>query len=120
MKRKSKHGMGTYALVGGGVEFGETFEETAKREVMEEVGVEIENIKVLGLVNNIIESESHHSVAVIVAGTIKEGEPKNIEPDKCEEIIWHRDWSNLPEPIFTKYTQYVTKQMVDDYLNSIR
>jgi len=52
MKRTSKHGQGTWGLPGGHMEFGETFETVAIREVSEELGIEIHNPHVLGVTNN--------------------------------------------------------------------
>src|SRR5438105_3422238 len=48
-KRKSSHGAGEYAGLGGHLEFGESIEQCAKREAMEEAGIEIGNIKFLCL-----------------------------------------------------------------------
>ncbi|NLP22453.1 MAG: NAD(+) diphosphatase [Erysipelotrichaceae bacterium] len=42
---KYKRGSGKYALVAGFCEIGETVEETVKREVLEEVGLKVKNIK---------------------------------------------------------------------------
>ena len=42
---KYKRGSGRYALVAGFCEIGETVEETVKREVLEEVGLKVKNIK---------------------------------------------------------------------------
>ena len=109
MKRTSKHREGTYALPGGYMEFGETPEEGGAREVQEEVGVDFENMKVMGITNNFFPEEDRHTLSVLIAGTIKKGqEPKNMEPHKCEALVWHKDWDHLPEPMFTKYNQYVT------------
>jgi 8-oxo-dGTP diphosphatase len=50
-KRKGKHVPGVYAWPGGRMELDESFEECAKREVMEETGMEIENIKFVSVFN---------------------------------------------------------------------
>ena len=44
-KRKGSHGEGEYAFPGGHLEYMESFEDCAKREVREECGVEIENLR---------------------------------------------------------------------------
>ena len=120
MKRTSKHATGTYALSGGWIEFGETPEEAAAREAKEELGVDLENIKVLGITNNFFPNENLHTLSAIVAGMVKKGqEPKNMEPHKCDEVFWHKDWDNLPEPIFTKYNQYVTSEDLKRYLKRL-
>ena len=50
-KRKGAHGEGQYAWPGGHMEYMESFEQCAKREVMEETGIEIENVRFLRLMN---------------------------------------------------------------------
>jgi 8-oxo-dGTP diphosphatase len=44
-KRKSSHGDGEYAWPGGHMEYMESFEECAKRETMEETGMQIRNVR---------------------------------------------------------------------------
>ncbi len=117
MKRASKHAFGTYALPGGWMEFGETFEETARREVQEELGVDIENIKVLGVTNNLFPAENKHTVSIIMAATIKSGAPQIMEPDKCASIDWYDDWNNLPQPLLTQYNKYITFEQIQNYQN---
>ena len=51
-KRKAKLAP-KYSIFGGGVEMGETFEETAIREAKEETGLTIRNPQVIGLTNNL-------------------------------------------------------------------
>ena len=50
-KRKGAHGAGEWAWPGGHLEYMESFEDCARREVMEETGIEIHNIRFLRLMN---------------------------------------------------------------------
>jgi len=50
-KRKGSHGEGEYAFPGGHLEYMESFEDCAKREVTEECGIEISNIQFQFLAN---------------------------------------------------------------------
>ena len=109
IKRTSKHAAGMYALPGGWMEFGETPEEAGIREAKEELDVDLKDIKVLGITNNFFPAENIHTISPLVAARIMPGqEPKIMEPHKVEQLVWCDDWDNLPEPIFTKYNQYIT------------
>jgi 8-oxo-dGTP diphosphatase len=79
-----------------------------KREVREELGVEIEIIRFLGFTNHIIESEKQHWISLGFLAKIKHGEPINKEPDKHDEIGWF-DLKKLPEKI-SKPTREGIKQ----------
>lgn len=119
-KRKSKHGFGTYALPGGWLEFMETFEGVAKREVMEEHGVDVENVKVLGVTNNFFPAEDRHTVSIILGARLQKGEEiKIMEPHKCESVAWYNDWYNLPQPLFCEYNKFISQKMIDDYKNGL-
>ncbi len=97
--RVSKHGNDTWSFPGGHIEFGESFEDCAKRETMEEAGIEIKDIEVVTCTNDIYEGEDKHYITVFVKANWDKGEPKVMEPDKMTEWDWF-DWDNLPEPFF--------------------
>ncbi len=101
-KRKStSHGHGTWHTPGGHLEFGESFEECARREVREEAGVEIADIRFLTATNDVFEKEGKHYITVWMIARWKSGEPKVMEPEKCEGWEW-KSWEEIEklEPLF--------------------
>jgi 8-oxo-dGTP diphosphatase len=58
--RTSVHEPGTWCPPGGHLEMGESFLECSKKEVKEEVGLEIEEVELLAVVNNIFSQEKHY------------------------------------------------------------
>lgn len=102
-KRKSAHGEGEYAWPGGHLEYNETIEECAKRETMEETGMEIKNVRFLRVVNGRVYGK--HYVDVGMIADWKSGEPQLREPEKCESWDWY-DPKKLPEPLFAFIPYY--------------
>lgn len=99
-KRKGSHGEGDWCFPGGHLEGGESFYDCARRETLEETGLEIKVIEEIPFAtNDIFEKEDKHYVTVFVRANYIGGEPKIMEPEKCEEWRWF-DWSNLPENLF--------------------
>lgn len=97
-KRKSSYAYGEYAFPGGHLEYFESFENCAKRETIEEAGIEIENIR-FQFIANVKKYHPKHYVHIGVMADWKSGEPKLLEPDKCEGWNWY-DLNNLPKPLF--------------------
>lgn len=96
-KRKSKLSTDTYGVPGGHLEYMESFEDCARREVREETGIEIENIRFL-FVGNTKHFTPKHFVNIGVVADWKSGEVQNLEPDKCEGWQWY-DLDKVPDPI---------------------
>lgn len=105
-RRKSKHGVGTWSPPGGHLEFGESFEECARRETSEECGLEINNIKFLDVTNDIHLFENKHYVTVVMKADYVSGVPSVLEPDKCEVWDWF-SWDNLPLPMFLAVENFI-------------
>ena len=93
------HGEGTWTMPGGKLHFGESFEEGAKREVMEETGVEIEikDLEVISLTNDIV-PDAHFVTAGMILKEYPE-EPRVMEPDEITQWKWF-PLDQLPSPIF--------------------
>lgn len=56
--------------LGGGVELGETSEQAIVREIREEIGAEVRDLKLLGVLENLfeLESEQRHEVVFVYDG----------------------------------------------------
>ena len=72
---------GHYALIGGRVEIGESSEETVKREVMEELGKEIDVTGYVATIENFFEMKGskYHEILFIHSGEFVNDEDKKIE-----------------------------------------
>lgn len=105
------NGEGTWTMPGGKLDFGESFEEGAKREVMEETGIEVDvkDLKVISLTNDIVPTA--HFVTVGLLCSNFKNEPKVMEPDEITQWKWF-DLESLPEPLF-KPSMKVIKNYLD-------
>lgn len=97
-KRKGSHGEGEYSFPGGHLEYMESFEDCARREIKEECGIEIKNIRFQFLANVIKYAPKHYAHVGLLADW-QAGEPKVLEPEKCESWGWY-SLEALPEPMF--------------------
>ena len=98
-KRKGAHGQGTWAFPGGHLEYGESIEACAQREVFEETGLHITGLRPGPYTNDIFPADNKHYVTLFVMATPVAGEPIVKEPQKCETWKWF-EWDNLPTPRF--------------------
>lgn len=104
-KRKGSHGEGEYAGTGGHLEYMESIVECAKRETLEETGITIKNIQLLG-VTEIMQYAPKHYVDIGLVAEWESGEPVIMEPNKIEGWDWY-DVYNLPEPLFGSVLPYI-------------
>jgi len=98
-KRKGAHGEGSWSFPGGNLEFNEELEDCAKREVLEETGVHIKNIRLGTFTNYIFKKEGKHYITLYLVSDYDSGDLSVKEPDKCEKWGWF-EWDNLPQPLF--------------------
>lgn len=97
------HGEGTWTMPGGKLEFGEGFEEGAKREVLEETGIMLDKVKLI-CVNNDMVMNSEKPAHFVTLGFFADenyfkGEAKVMEPDEIVEWRWF-DLNELPKNLF--------------------
>jgi 8-oxo-dGTP diphosphatase len=115
-KRKGAHGAGCWSFAGGHLEFGETVEECAKREVLEETGL-IAHSVILGPWTNDVIEETKHYITLFVFVDQFIGELELREPHKCEGWQWF-PWKQLPTPLFPPIVNLIAKVGLE-YLEAI-
>jgi 8-oxo-dGTP diphosphatase len=97
-KRLSSHGKGGYQLPGGHLEFGESFEECAQRELQEETNLFSSNFKWVHVVNTILGDEDggpKHYVTLFLRTIIRDDSTlKCMEPHKNSDWTWTK-WEDL-------------------------
>jgi 8-oxo-dGTP diphosphatase len=98
-KRKKAHGADTWAFPGGHLEFNESIEDCAVREVLEETGVRIKNLRCGPYTNDIFKAEGKHYVTLFVIADYESGQPAVREPNKCEKWEWS-EWPPSLQPQF--------------------
>jgi 8-oxo-dGTP diphosphatase len=98
-KRQGAHGAGTWSFPGGHLEWGESIDACARREVLEETGVIVRNTRHVTFTNDVFEDEGKHYVTLYVAADYESGAPKVMEPEKSTCWEWF-SWDALPTPLF--------------------
>lgn len=111
-RRKNAHGDGHWSIPGGHLEFGETFEETAEREVFEETNLKIKNVRFGAITNDHFKKEDKHYVTIWMLSEWESGREKIVEPDKYVDMEWY-DFTTLPQPLFLPWNQLLQSQFIE-------
>jgi len=98
-ERVGSHGAGTWALPGGHLDFGESIEACARREVLEETGLALDYIEPAPYTNDVMPGEGCHYVTCFVRAGASFGEARVLEPEKCLGWSWV-DWDDMPVDLF--------------------
>lgn len=110
-KARDEHGR--WDCGGGAMKFGETFEQTIKRELMEEYCVKPTKIQFVG-VNNLLrihKKNKTHWIAVVFAIKVDHRKVKLGDPEKIKKIGWFKP-DKLPKPLHSMYLTHL--QFVKD------
>lgn len=92
---------GNYSLVAGHLDGQETFRQAMVREAKEEVGIslnpnDLEIVHVMHRQENFTDVGKRERVDIFIKPHKWDGEPQNLEPEKCDDVSWF-PLDNLPE-----------------------
>jgi ADP-ribose pyrophosphatase YjhB (NUDIX family) len=98
MRRLKAPEVGCWGIAGGKVDLYETAAEAARREIAEELGVEIAADELLCLVDQIDRAAGEHWLSPVFLVEGFDGEPCILEPHKHEGLDWF-DLAAPPAPL---------------------
>jgi len=86
-KRKNSYRSGWYGMPGGRLDLEESLIDCCKRELQEETGIQATSLAYLGVIREL--QEGYNFIHFAFTCTDYKGEPKVMEPEKCEAWEWH-------------------------------
>lgn len=113
---KCRDEKGKWDCGGGAMKFGETFEQTVRREIKEEYSCNPEKLSFVG-VNNVVrnnDGKKTHWITILFAAKL---DPQKVQigiPSKMEKIGWFKR-DKLPKPLHSMYLthlNFVKKTMI--------
>ena len=113
--KNSSNEVGFWTQPGGTVEFGEKAVDGLKRELKEELDINVDVWGYLPHVDHIIKKENQHWVAIIYLARIKSGIPKIMEPHKCDEIKWF-NLKKLPKKLTKSTSEPIKNYLAGRYI----
>jgi 8-oxo-dGTP diphosphatase len=104
---------GAWGLPGGKIDFGERAEDTARREIREELGIEIELLGLACIAETIDAGDARHWIAPVFEARIISGTPRVQEPDKHGGWGWFLPGA-LPQPLTSSTIAYLRQRVSRD------
>ena len=99
LRRHNVHGAGTWSTPGGYFEYGETPEQCAAREALEETDVTITGVRFLAVTNDFFPERQKHFITLWMHADYAAGDAELHAPDESTEVRWFPN-DQLPEPLF--------------------
>ena len=89
---------GSWSIPGGKVDPMEPAAEAARRETLEETGLVVDAVDLLGATEAILPADGQHWISMIYLARSFQGEPRLMEPDKLSALDWF-DPADPPRPL---------------------
>lgn len=115
LERIANHASGTWTVPGGHLEFGETPEQAAVREALEEVGMTVHSPRLFAVTNEVFEAEGKHYVTLHIEGLADTDTFTNLEPEKQTAIAW-LNWEEMPAPRAPWLNNLLAQNLKPSYL----
>ncbi|CAF0950704.1 unnamed protein product [Adineta ricciae] len=119
-QRLASHGKGGYQLPGGHLEYGESFEECAQRELKEETNLSASSFRLVHVTNTVFppqDGQSKHYVTLFMKTILDDDSAlKCMEPEKNSEWTWTK-WHDLKtKTLFAPLEQAVNDSSFDPFV----
>lgn len=108
-RRRKELGKGEWSAPGGHLKVNETTETCAIREVKEETGITVGNVRVLRFIENIWPDQGSHYINIHLVADWVSGEVASTT-DEFESLGWF-DWGSLQQPLFRSARLFVEAGM---------
>ena len=94
IRRKNEPFKGAYALPGGFVDVGETVEAACRREVLEEAGLAVSELRLVGVYSDPNRDPRGHTVSIAYLARLLQASSPEAGSD-AEAAAWVKDWRTL-------------------------